>query len=71
MRSIDCRKFLDRNLIGHVPLIGGGLSLLVSDGVYRGAYFEQLLAGLLGDLSVRTLATCALAKSPSSSPGRW
>src|SRR6201988_3037441 len=50
MRSIDYRKFLDRNLIGQVPLIGGGLSLLVSDGVYRGAYLEQLLAGLLGDL---------------------
>ena len=48
MRTIDYRKLLDRNLIGHVPLIGGGLSLLVSDGVYRGAYLEQLLAGLLG-----------------------
>jgi NTE family protein len=54
MRSIDYRKFLDRNLIGQVPLIGGGLSLLLSDGVYRGAYLEQLLAGLLGDLGVRT-----------------
>lgn len=40
MRSIDYPKFLDRNLIGHVPLIGGGLSLLLSDGVYRGAYLE-------------------------------
>lgn len=54
MRSIDYRKFLDRSLIGRVPLIGGGLSLLVSDGVYRGAYLEQLLAGLLDDLGVRT-----------------
>lgn len=36
MRSIDYRKFLDRNLIGRVPLIGGALSLLTSDGVYRG-----------------------------------
>ncbi|QZA20091.1 patatin-like phospholipase family protein [Mycobacterium malmoense] len=54
MRAIDYRKFLDRSLIGRVPLIGGGLSLLVSDGVYRGAYLERLLAGLLGDLGVRT-----------------
>lgn len=23
MRTIDYRKFLDRNLIGHVPVIGG------------------------------------------------
>ncbi len=54
MRSIDYRKFLDRNLIGRVPLIGGALSLLVSDGLYRGAYLEHLLAGLLADLGVRT-----------------
>ncbi len=54
MRDIDYRKFLDRSLIGRVPLIGGGLSLLVSDGVYRGAYLERLLTGLLGDLGVRT-----------------
>jgi NTE family protein len=54
MRSIDYRKFLDRSLIGQLPLIGGGLSLLVSDGVYRGEYLEQLLTELLGDLGVRT-----------------
>src|SRR5271156_1686772 len=54
MRSIDYRKFLDRNLIGHVPLIGGGLSLLVSDGVYRGAYLEQLVAEQLAEFGVHT-----------------
>jgi NTE family protein len=56
MRTIDYRKFLDRSLIGRVPVIGGGLSLLVSDGVYRGAYLEQLLTGLLADLGVHTFA---------------
>jgi len=71
MRTIDYRKFLDRNLIGHLPLIGGGLSLVVSDGVYRGAYLEQLLTGLLADLGCAPSATCAPAKSPNSSPGRW
>lgn len=64
MRSIDYRKFLDRNLIGHVPLIGGGLSLLVSDGVYRGAYLEHLLAGLLGDLGVRTFGDLRTGEEP-------
>lgn len=54
MRTIDYRKFLDRNLLGRLPIVGGGLSLLVADGVYRGAYIEQLLAGLLGDLGVHT-----------------
>jgi NTE family protein len=64
MRTIDYRKFLDRNLIGRVPLIGGGLSLLTSDGVYRGAYLEQLLAGLLGDLGVRTFGDLRTGEQP-------
>jgi NTE family protein len=64
MRAIDYRKFLDRNLIGHVPLIGGGLSLLVSDGIYRGAYLEHLLAGLLAELGVRTFGDLRTGEEP-------
>lgn len=64
MRAIDYRKFLDRNLIGRVPLIGGALSLLTSDGVYRGAYLEELLAGLLGDLGVRTFGDLRTGEQP-------
>ena len=64
MRSIDYRKFLDRNLIGQMPLIGGGLSLLVSDGVYRGAYLEELLAGLLAELGVRTFGDLRTGEEP-------
>ena len=64
MRSLDYRKFLDRNLIGHIPLIGGGLSLLVSDGVYRGAHLENVLAGLLGDLGVHTFGDLRTGEEP-------
>lgn len=64
MRTIDYRKFLDRSLIGRVPVIGGGLSLLVSDGVYRGAYLEHLLAGLLADLGVRTFGDLRTGEEP-------
>lgn len=64
MRTIDYRKFLDRNLFGRVPLIGGGLSLLFSDGVYQGAYLEQLLAGLLADLGVRTFGDLRTGEKP-------
>lgn len=64
MRSIDYRKFLDRSLIGRVPVIGDELSLLVSDGVYRGAYLERLLAGLLGDLGVRTFGDLRTGEQP-------
>ncbi|WP_118915312.1 patatin-like phospholipase family protein [Mycobacterium shigaense] len=56
MRSIDYRKILDRNLVGRLPLVGGGLSLLLSDGVYRGAYLEQLLEDRLAEFGVHTFA---------------
>lgn len=65
MRAIDYRKFLDRNWIGRIPLIGGGLSLLTSDGVYRGAYLAQLLAGLLRDLGVRTFGDLRTGEEPT------
>jgi NTE family protein len=64
MRSIDYRKFLDRSMIGRLPLIGGGISLLVSDGVYRGDYLEQLLTELLGDLGVRTFGDLRTGEGP-------
>jgi len=64
MRSIDYRKFLDRNLLGHIPLIGGGLSLLVSDGVYRGAYLEQLLTDRLAELGVHTFGDLRTGEEP-------
>ena len=57
-------QFLDRRLIGRVPLIGGGLSLLLSDGVYRGAYLERLLTGLLADLGVRTFGDLRTGEEP-------
>jgi NTE family protein len=64
MRGIDYRKILDRNLVGHIPLIGGGLSLLLSDGVYRGAYLEQLLADRLAEFGVRTFADLRTGEEP-------
>ena len=64
MRSIVYPKLLDRNLIGHIPLIGGGLSLLVSDGVYRGAYLEHLVADRLAEFGVRTFGDLRTGEEP-------
>jgi len=64
MRTIDYRKFLDRNLIGHLPLIGGGLSLVVSDGVYRALISNSWLTGLLADLGVRTFGDLRTGEEP-------
>ncbi len=54
VKTIDYRKFRDSSLLGRVPLVGGLLSLLASDGLYEGAYLEHFLTGALGDLGVRT-----------------
>jgi NTE family protein len=64
MRSIDYRKFADTNLIGRVPLIGGALSVLTTDGLYQGNYLERLLTGLLGDLGVRTFGDLRTGEAP-------
>ena len=41
-------------MIGRVPLVGGLLSLLTTDGLYQGDYLEQLLTRELGNLGVHT-----------------
>ncbi len=64
MRTVDYRKLADPSLIGKVPLVGGALSLLVSDGLYQGAYLERFLTGVLGDLGVRTFGDLRTDEEP-------
>lgn len=52
--TIDFRKFQDSSWIGRVPLVGGVLSLLSADGIYKGDYLEDFVAGALKDLGVET-----------------
>ncbi len=54
VESIDYTTFQDRSLIGRIPLIGSMLSLFTSDGIYEGEHLESFVAGVLGDLGVRT-----------------
>lgn len=65
MRTIDYRKFADPSLVARVPFVGGALSLLTTDGLYRGAYLERLLTGLLGDLGVRTFGDLRTGDEPT------
>jgi NTE family protein len=69
VRSLDYRKFRDRNLLGRLlgPLgsIAEGLSLLVENGVYEGHYLVDWLGGVLGDLGVRTFGDLRLAPDPA------
>ena len=54
MRAVDYRRFRDRGGLGRLPVVGRGLALLVSDGLYEGRYLERFLTGALGELGVRT-----------------
>lgn len=54
VKTIDYRRFRDTGPLGKVPLVGGLLSLLTTDGLYEGDYLERFLTGALGDLGVRT-----------------
>lgn len=54
VRTLDYRRFRDVDLLGRLPLVGGLLSLLRSDGLYEGGYLEQFLTGVLADLGVCT-----------------
>jgi NTE family protein len=61
MRAVDYRRFRDVGLLGRVPVVGRGLSLLVRDGLYEGDYLEDFLSGALGELGVRTFGDLRLA----------
>ena len=52
--ALDLSRFRDPSRLGRVPLVGRALSLLITDGIYQGAYLERFLEEVLGDLGVRT-----------------
>jgi NTE family protein len=57
-RTLDFRRFPDRGFpgryLGPLAFLADGLSVLVEDGAYEGAYLRRWLSGVLGDLGVRT-----------------
>jgi NTE family protein len=67
MRRIDYRKFADSSVIGRVPLVGGVISLLTTDGLYQGDYLERLLTNELGNLGVHTFGDLRTGEEPQ----RW
>jgi NTE family protein len=55
-RSLDYSKFPDRGFpgrhLGPLGFVADGLSVLLEDGAYEGAYLRSWLGGVLGDLGV-------------------
>ena len=64
--SVDWRRLRDRGRVGHLPVVGRALSLLVHDGLYEGQYLEDFLAGALGELGVRTFADLVIPETDAA-----
>src|SRR5687767_2750786 len=41
MRKLDYRKFRDKGMLDHVPLVGRGLSVLLENGIYEGDHLRE------------------------------
>ncbi len=65
-QRVDYRKLTDPSLLGRVPLIGGVLSLLTSNGLYQGAYLEGLLTDTLAEFGVHTFGDLRTGEEPLS-----
>ena len=68
MRTIDYRRFQDKDLLDRVPLLGKGLSILLEKGMYEGNYLRDWLDGHLTDLGKRTWAQLKIEDPDSSLP---
>jgi NTE family protein len=68
MEGLDYLKFKDRGLLDRFGILGKGLSLLLENGVYEGAYLSQWLGGLLEQRGVTTFGDLRLDDPGTSLP---
>lgn len=54
MQTLNYRRFADKGMLDHIPLVGKLLSLGVEKGVYEGRFLEEWLAELLAAKGVET-----------------
>ena len=54
--GLDFRRFEDKSWEDSVPLVGTSLSVLVTNGVYKGDAFLEWIRGVLGEKGIRTFA---------------
>ena len=59
MKSVDYRKFMDKDFRDKIPILGAALSLGFEKGIYEGRFFEGWLRELLAAKKKRCLATCS------------
>jgi NTE family protein len=54
--SIDYRRFEDRSWQDRIPIVGKPLSVVVTNGIYKGDEFIRWMGGLLADKGIKTFA---------------
>jgi NTE family protein len=54
MAELEYRRFVDRDALDRIPLLGPPLSVLLENGYAEGEYFRELLAAELEELGVKT-----------------
>src|SRR4051812_5724739 len=65
---LDYRKFIDRDLLDRIPLVGPAKSLLVENGYAEGDYFHKWLTAMLETLGVRTFRDLRIDDDPGADP---
>lgn len=65
MQHLDYEKFRDRNLLDHFGVVGDAASVLLQQGMCKGAYLHSWLRDLLATKNVRTFGDMKLP-DPSS-----
>jgi NTE family protein len=70
VRTVDYRRLRDPGGLGHLPVVGRALSLLVHDGLYEGRYLEEFLTRTLGELGVRTFADLVVPEADALAEGQ-
>ena len=74
MAELEYPRFVDKDALDRVPLLGPALSVVFEDGYAEGRYFHELLAAELERLGVRTFADLRIRGDRGADPRpehRW
>jgi NTE family protein len=74
VKQLDYRRFLDKDALDRVPLVGPPLSVLLEHGYAEGRYFVDWLSSELEQLGVRTFADLRIDDDEGADPRpeqRW
>jgi NTE family protein len=63
MFALDYKKFKDKGLGDNIPLVGPLASLLITNGIYEGDYFERWLRELFLKKNIRTFGDLLIDKN--------